>query len=90
MERNGKFCQNGKFGQNGKFSKNVMFSQNGKFGQNNKFIQNGMFGQTGKIHLGPNVSSSTHDCGYVVNGGGAIAAVSVLLTLGAHAQRGLQ
>ena len=50
-KRSGKFSQNGKFGPNGKFS------QNGKFGQN------GMSGQKGKVHLGPNVSSSTHYLG---------------------------
>ena len=62
-ERSGKFSQNGKFGQNGKFS------QNGKFGQN------GMSGQKGKVHLGPNVSSSAHYHGCVVNGSGAMAAI---------------
>ena len=61
-ERSGKFNRNGKFGQNGKFS------QNGKFGQN------GMSGQKGKVHLGPNVSSSAHYLGCVVNGSGAMAA----------------
>ena len=35
-----------------------------------KFSQSGMFGQKGNVHLGPNVSSSAHDCGHVVNGGG--------------------
>ena len=62
-ERSGKFSQNGKFGQNGNLS------QNGKFGQN------GMSGQKGKVHLGPNVSSSAHDCGCVVHGSGAMAAI---------------
>ena len=62
-ERSGKFNRNGKFGQNGKFS------QNGKFGQN------GMSGQKGKVHLGPNVSSSAHYRGCVVNGSGAMAAI---------------
>ena len=62
-KRNGQFSQNGKFGQNGKFS------QNGKFGQN------GMSGQKGKVHLGPNVSSSAHYRGCVVNGSGAMAAI---------------
>ena len=62
-ERSGKFSQNGKFGQNDKFS------QNGKFGQN------GMSGQKGKVHLGPNVSSSAHNHGCVVNGSGAMAAI---------------
>ena len=62
-ERNGKFSQNGKFGQNGKFS------QNGKFGQN------GMSGQKDKVHLVPNVNSSAHHRGCVVNGSGAMAAI---------------
>ena len=62
-ERSGKFSQNGKFGPNGKSS------QNGKFGQN------GMSGQKGKVHSGPNVSSSAHYRGCVVNGSGAMAAI---------------
>ena len=37
--------------------------------------QNGMSGQKGKVHLGPNVSSSAHDRGCVVNGSGAMAAI---------------
>ena len=68
-ERSGKFNQNGKFSQNGKFGQNGKFSQNGKFGQN------GMSGQKGKLHLGPNVSSSAHYRGCVVNGSGAMAAI---------------
>ena len=51
------------------------FSQNGKFGQNDKLSQNDMSDQKGKVHLGPNVSSSAHDCGCVVNGSGAMAAI---------------
>ena len=51
------------------------FSQNGKFGQNGEFGQNGTSGQKGKVHLGPNVSSSAHYRGYVVNGSGAMAAI---------------
>ena len=51
------------------------FNQNGKFGQNGKFSQNGMSGQKGKVHLGPNVSSSAHYRGCVVNGSGAMAAI---------------
>ena len=62
-ERNGKFSQNGKFGPYGKFN------------QNGKFVQNGMSGQKGKEHLGPNVSSSAHYRGCVVNGSGAMAAI---------------
>ena len=55
--------------------RNGKFSQNGKFGQNGKFSQNGISGQKGKVHLGPNVSSSTHDRGCVINGSGAMAAI---------------
>ena len=57
------------------------FSQNGMFGHNGEFSQNSMSGQKGKVHLGPNVSSSAHDCGRVDNGGGAMAAIGVLLLL---------
>ena len=53
----------------------VYLGQNGKFSQNGKFGQNGMSGQKGKVHLGPNVSSSAHYCGCVVNGSGAMAAI---------------
>ena len=51
------------------------FNRNGKFGQDGKFSQNDMSGQKGKVHLGPNVSSSAHDRGYVVNGSGTMAAI---------------
>ena len=34
-----------------------------------------MSGQKGKVHLGPNVSSSVHYRGCVVNGNGAMAAI---------------
>ena len=34
-----------------------------------------VFGQKGKVHLGPNVSSSAHYRGCVVNGSGAMAAI---------------
>ena len=49
--------------------------RSGKFSQNGKFGQNGMSGQKGKVHLGPNVSSSAHHRGCVVNGSGAMAAI---------------
>ena len=55
--------------RSGKFSKNCKFGQNGKFGEN------GMSGQKGKVHLSPNVSSSAHDHGCVVNGSGATVAI---------------
>ena len=48
---------------------------NGKFSQNGKFCQNRISGQKGKVHLGPNVSSSTHGRGCAVNGSGAMAAI---------------
>ena len=57
--------------RSGKFSQNAY----GKFGQNGKFSQSGMSGQKGKVHLGPNVSSSAHNCGCMVNGSGAMAAI---------------
>ena len=53
----------------------VSLVRNGKFSQNGKFGQNGMSGQKGKVHLGPNVSSSAHYRGCVVNGSGAMAAI---------------
>ena len=37
-----------------------------------------MSGQKGKVHLGPNASSSAHDCGCVVNGSGTMAAMSII------------
>ena len=40
-----------------------------------------MSGQKGKVNLGPNVSSSAHNHGCVVNGSGAMAAIGVLLLL---------
>ena len=53
----------------------MKFSQNDKFSQKGKFSQNDMSGQKGKVHLSPNVSSSTHDCGSAVNGSGVMAAI---------------
>ena len=38
-------------------------------------LRSGKFSQNGKVHLGPNVSSSAHDRGCVVNGSGAMAAI---------------
>ena len=65
-ERSGKFSQNGKFGPNGKLTRMVSLARN---------AQNGMSGQKGKVHLVPNVSSSAHYRGCVVNGSGAMAAI---------------
>ena len=52
--------------------------------RNGKFGQNCMSGQKGKVHLCPNVSSSAHYRGCVVNGSGAMAATGVLLLLILH------
>ena len=41
--------------------------------RNGKLSQNGKSAHSGKVHLGLNVSSSTHDCGCVVNGSGTMA-----------------
>ena len=73
-ERNGKFCQNGKFSQNSKFG------QNGKLGHSctkvTKSKLNGSWDSDHAIvHLGLNVSSSAHNCGCVVDGGKAMAAI---------------
>ena len=37
--------------------------------------RNGKFGQNGNVHLGLNVSSSAHNCGWVFDGGNAMAAI---------------
>ena len=63
-ERSGKFSQNGKFGQNGKFS------QNGKFARMVCLVR-----KVNAFSIGPNLSSSVHDRGCVVNGSGAMAAI---------------
>ena len=54
---------------------NGKFSQNGTFCRNGKLSQNVTSGQIGKGHLGLNISIPAHDCGCVVNGGGAMAAI---------------
>ena len=63
------------------------FSQNGKFGQNGKLghscvrvtIKGRLYDSRVRdhviVHLGLNVSSSTHNCGCVVNGGNAMTAI---------------
>ena len=48
--------------------RNSKFSNNGKFGQNGKFSQNSK-------HLDLNVSTSTHNSGCLVNGGGTMVAI---------------
>ena len=51
-----------------------LHSQSSPGERSGKFSQNGMSGQNGKVHLGLNVSS-THNCGCVIDGGGAMAAI---------------
>ena len=55
--------------------RNVKFSQNGTLGQNGKFSQNGKSNQSSKVDLGLNVRSSAHNCGCMVDGGKAMAAI---------------
>ena len=74
--------------RNGKSSQNnyCKFVQNGKFGQNGKLVHSCTNVTKGKLygswdsdhailHLGLNVSSSAHNCGCVVDGGNAMAAI---------------
>ena len=56
--------------RNGKFSQNGTFSQNGNLSQNGKSIK-----CVKCIYVGLNVSSFTHGCGCMVNGGDAMAAI---------------
>ena len=67
-ERNGKFSQNGKFGQNGKLGHSCTNVTKGK-----------LYGSQDSDHaivrLGLNVSSSAHNCGCVVDGSNAMAAI---------------
>ena len=77
-ERNGKFSQNGKFVQNGKFGQNV------KLGHSCTNVTKGkLYGSRDSDHaivpLGLNVSSSAHNCGCVVDGSNAMAAILVFL-----------
>ena len=43
--------------------------------RNGKFCQNGKLGQNGNVHLSLNVSSYNHNCGCIVDGSNAMAAV---------------
>ena len=67
-ERNGKFSQNGKFVQNGKFGHSCTNVTKGK-------PYDSRVSDYAIVHLGLNVSSSTHNCGCVVDGGNAMAAI---------------
>ena len=67
-ERNGKFSQNGKFGQNGKLGHSCTNVTKGK-------LYGSRDSDHAIVHSGLNVSSSAHNCGCVVNGGNAMAAI---------------
>ena len=67
-ERNGKFSQNGKFGQNGKLGHSCTNVTKGK-------LYGSRDSDHAIVHLGLNVSSSAHNCGCVVDGGNAMAAI---------------
>ena len=66
--------------RNGKFSQNVKFGQNGKLGHScvrvtksrlyDSWVRDHVI-----VHLGLNVSSSAHNCGCVVDGSNAMAAI---------------
>ena len=58
-----------------------LLSQSSTGERNGKFSQNGLSGQKGKVHLGPNVSSSAHSRGCVVNGSGAMAAIIIIIII---------
>ena len=68
-ERNGKFVQNGKFGQNGKLGHSCTNTTMGKL-YDSRVSDHAII-----VHLGINVNSSAHNCGCVVDGGNAMAAI---------------
>ena len=67
-ERNGKFSQNGKFGQNGKLGQSCTNLTKGK-------LYGSQDSDHDIVHLGLNVSSSTHNCVCVVDGDNAMAVI---------------
>ena len=67
-QTNGKFSLNGKFGQNGKLGNSCIGGTKGRH-------CNSRVSDHAIVHLGLNVSSSAHDCGGVIDGGNAIAAI---------------
>ena len=62
------FSQNGKFGQNGKLGHSCTNVTKGK-------LYGSQDSDHAIVHLGLNVSSSAHNCGCVVDGGSAMAAI---------------
>ena len=74
------WIRNGKFSHNGKFVQNVKFGQNGKLGHSCTNVTKGkLYGSQVSdhaiVHLGLNVSSFIHNCGCVVDGDNAMAAI---------------
>ena len=67
-QRNGKFSLNGKFGQNGKLGHSCVRVTKGRLCDSR--VRDHVI-----VHLGLNVSSSAHNCGCMVNGGNAMAAI---------------
>ena len=65
-QRNGKFSLNGKFGQNGKLGHSCVRVTKGR-------LYDSCVRDHVTVHLG--VSSSAHNCGCMVNGGNAMAAI---------------
>ena len=66
--------------RNGKFSQNVKFGQNGKLGHSYvRVTKSRLYDSWVRdhviVHLGLNVSSSAHNCGCVVDGSNAMAAI---------------
>ena len=59
--------------------RNGKLSQNGKLGRSCARVTKGKFSESWVkhhvVHLGINVSSSAHNCGCVVDGGNAMAAI---------------
>ena len=68
LKRNGKFSQNGKFVQNGKLGHSCTNVTKGK-------LYGSQDSDHAIVHLGLNISSSAHNCGCVVDGGNAMAAI---------------
>ena len=67
-KRNGKFSLNGKFGQNGKLGHSCVRVTMGR-------LYDSRVRDRTIVHLGLNASSSAHNCGCVVSGGNAMAAI---------------
>ena len=73
-QRNGRFCLNGKFGQNSKLGHSCVRVTKGRLYDSR--VRDHVI-----VHLGLNVSSSSHNCGCMVNGDNTMAAIEYLLLL---------